>query len=75
MTLAPDGYRSRLSDLLNAAERDFLSLTEATVEPLDRDGAPHDPVHHEFIAVARRHVVFAVSLGPAEPSGPPGGPA
>ena len=35
LTLARDGYRSRVSDVLNASERDFLTLTEVTVEPLD----------------------------------------
>lgn len=62
-TLAADGYRSRLSDVLNAPERAFLALVDATVEPLDggRDVAVHD-----FIAVHRHHIVFAVSLGSVE---------
>ncbi len=60
LTLARDGYRSRVSDVLNASERDFLTLTEVTVEPLD-GGPPED---HPFLTVARRHVVFAVA--PAE---------
>jgi hypothetical protein len=59
-TLASDGYRSRLSDLLNAPEREFIALTDATVQLLDGD---RDAEHHEFIAVHRHHVVFAVSLG------------
>ncbi|MEA2191162.1 MAG: hypothetical protein QOI73_1283 [Solirubrobacteraceae bacterium] len=59
-TLAIDGYRSRLSDLLNAPERDFISLTDATVELLGGDG---EAVAHDFIAVHRQHIVFAVSLG------------
>jgi len=59
-TLAADGYRSRLSDLLNAPERDFISLTDATVELLEGDAGA---VHHDFIAVHRRQIVFAVSLG------------
>lgn len=74
MTLARDGYRSRISDVLNASERDFLTLTEVSVEPLD--GGPVES--HSFLAVARAHIVFAVSaaatLGepPAEPpAGPP----
>jgi len=58
-TLASDGYRSRLSDLLNAPERDFISLTDATVTALDGD---HEVVHHDFIAVHRQHVVFAVPI-------------
>jgi hypothetical protein len=61
MTLARDGYRSRVSDVLNASERDFLTLTEVVVEPLD--GGPVES--HSFLAVARAHIVFAVSA--AEP--------
>ena len=56
LTLARDGYRSRMSDLLNAKERDFVSLTEVTVERLD--GSP--PEQHPFLAVSRRHIVLAV---------------
>ncbi len=64
-TLASDGYRSRLSDLLNAPERDFIALTDATVTALDGD---REVDHHEFIAVHRQHVVFAVAVGEvAEP--------
>lgn len=63
-TLAADGYRSRLSDLLNAPERDFIALVDVTVEPLDPDG--ESPAVHDFIAVHRQHVVFVVSLGPVE---------
>lgn len=71
-TLARDGYRSRISDLLNASEREFISLTDAVVEPLDRDG---EITEHAYIAVHRRHVVFAVTHGPVAPvvpSGPTG---
>lgn len=66
VTLARDGYRSRLSDLLNASEREFISLTDAAVEPLDGGAA----TEHEFIAVHRHHVVFAVTLGSADAPGP-----
>jgi hypothetical protein len=59
-TLAGDGYRSRLSDLLNAPERDFIALRDATVTTID--GEPR-VARHDFIAVHRQHVVFAVSLG------------
>ncbi len=62
-TLASDGYRSRLSDLLNAPERAFIALTDATVTELDGE---HEVSHHEFIAVHREHVVFAVPLGAVE---------
>ena len=66
-TLASDGYRSRLSDLLNAPERDFIALTDATVTALDGD---HEVVHHEFIAVHRQHVVFAVPIREVQELGP-----
>jgi hypothetical protein len=57
ITLARDGYRSRVSDVLNAPERDFITLTEATVEPLERG-----PVElHPYLTLARRHIVFAVA--------------
>jgi hypothetical protein len=60
--LAREGYRSRVSDVLNASERDFLTLTDVSLRPLD--GGPLE--HHPFLAVARRHIVFAVS-SPEEP--------
>jgi len=56
-TLPRDGYRSRVSDLLNASERDFIPLTNVTLVPLD--GGPSE--HRDFVAVARRHIVFAVT--------------
>jgi hypothetical protein len=60
LTLSREGYRSRVSDVLNASERDFLTLTDVTVEPLG--GGPVES--HPFLAVARRHIVYAV--GPVE---------
>lgn len=57
LTLARDGYRSRVSDVLNAAEREFLTLTDVEVEPLDGGSVEH----HPFLAVARRHIVYVVS--------------
>jgi hypothetical protein len=59
LTLALDGYRSRVSDVLNASERDFITLTDVTVAPLEPDGAPAET--HAYMTVARRHIVFAVS--------------
>ena len=66
VTLAADGYRSRLSDLLNAPERDFIALSDATVLELDGD---RQRTSHDFIAVHRDHVVFAVPLGAVEVPG------
>ena len=57
LTLPAEGYRSRLSDFLNASERDFVSLTDAVVELVGREGPG---TRHEFIAVARNHIVLAI---------------
>jgi hypothetical protein len=57
LMLARDGYRSRVSDMLNASERDFLTLTDVTLVPLD--GSPVE--RHAFLAVARAHIVYVVS--------------
>jgi hypothetical protein len=65
LTLARDGYRSRVSDVLNAAERDFLTLTDVELESLNGGAVEH----HPFLVLARRHIVFVVSpTGEREPS-------
>jgi hypothetical protein len=64
LMLARDGYRSRVSDMLNASERDFLTLTDVTVQPLD--GGPTE--QHAFLAVARAHIVYVVAPGSNEPN-------
>ena len=66
LTLARDGYRSRVSDLLNAPERDFISLTDVTIERIDHQGAGGNGTQHGFIAVSRRHIVFAIPMGEAQ---------
>jgi hypothetical protein len=63
LTLPADGYRSRVSDFLNASERDFVSLTHAVVEVIGRDGPG---TGHEFIAISRHHIVFAIPEGDPE---------
>jgi hypothetical protein len=62
ITLARDGYRSRVSDVLNTADRDFLSLTDVTMEVLDHEGKG---TVHDFMAVSRHHIVYAIPLGEA----------
>lgn len=59
LTLARDGYRSRVSDVLNASERDFISLTDVVIEHLDGDGATEE---HPFMAISRHHIVFVTPL-------------
>jgi hypothetical protein len=62
LMLARDGYRSRVSDMLNASERDFLTLTDVTLVPLD--GGPVE--RHAFMAIARVHIVYVVAPGSDE---------
>jgi hypothetical protein len=57
LTLARDGYRSRVSDVLNASERDFITLTDVTVAPLEGGAVEL----HDYLSLARRHIVFAVA--------------
>jgi hypothetical protein len=57
LTLARDGYRSRVSDVLNASERDFLTLTDVTVTPLDGGAVER----FAYLTVARAQIVFAVA--------------
>ena len=53
--LPAEGYRSRLSDYLNAPERAFLSLTDVEIAPLEGDG----PVEQQgFVALSLAHVVM-----------------
>jgi len=58
VTLSQNGFRSRVSDLLNATEQEFLSLTDVTLTPLDGG----DESHRDFIAVSRQHIVFLAPL-------------
>jgi hypothetical protein len=61
--LPRDGYRSRLTDYLNASERTFLALTDVEISPLDGDGGPR---RRPFLALSLNHVVMAM---PAEENG------
>jgi hypothetical protein len=55
--LPRDGYRSRLTDYLNASERDFLALTDVEIEPLE-GGGPLE--RREFVALSLSHVVLVM---------------
>ncbi len=55
--LPVDGYRSRLTDYLNASEREFLALTDVEVTSLE--GSPRIE-KRDFIALSLRHVVLAM---------------
>jgi hypothetical protein len=53
--LPREGYRSRLTDYLNTAERTFLALTDAEIGPLDGNGPTE---HRPFLALSLHHVVM-----------------
>ncbi len=57
LRLPVDGYRSRITDYLNAAERGFLALTDVEVASLD--GTPRVE-RRAFIALSLRHIVLAM---------------
>jgi hypothetical protein len=63
LRLPADGYRSRLTDYLNASERVFLALTDVEVTSLD--GATRVE-QREFVALSLRHIVLAM---PADADG------
>jgi hypothetical protein len=63
LSLPRDGFRSRLTDYLNAAERSFLALTDVEISPLRGDGATE---RREFVALALDKVVLAFPAGEPE---------
>lgn len=55
VTLPAEGYRSRLSDLLNREGLSFIPLVNAKISDLNGG----DPEDRKFVAVARDHVQVA----------------
>jgi hypothetical protein len=60
LALPREGFRSRLTDYLNAAERSFLALTDVELRPLE---GGQEPERRPFLALALHRVVLAM---PAE---------
>ena len=59
LTLPSEGFRSRVSDYVNQNDRDFFSIEDATVTPIDGTGEPQDI---GFMLVSRRHVRLVLPL-------------
>ena len=57
LRLPRDGYRSRLTDYLNAPERTFLALTDVELASLDGSSAVE---HRDYIALSLSHIVLAM---------------
>jgi hypothetical protein len=66
LRLPRDGYRSRLTDYLNASEREFIALTDVEIESLEA-GLPAE--RRAFVAVSLRHVVLVAPADTEQPEG------
>ena len=60
LTLPREGFRSRLSDFVNQRDRDFFSLSDVRISPLDPGGEVQEV---PFVMVARRHIRVLVPAG------------
>jgi hypothetical protein len=58
LTLPREGYRSRLSDYVNQRDREFFTVSDATVVALD---APGDARKASFLMVGRNHIRLIAS--------------
>ena len=59
LTLPAEGFRSRLSDYVNQGDREFFSIEDAAVTPLD---GSREAQQIGFLLVARRHVRLVLPL-------------
>jgi hypothetical protein len=59
LQLPNEGYRSRTTDYLAAHEGEFLALTDVELRWLD---GSRKPEHHDFLALAVRHIVLVFEL-------------
>jgi uncharacterized protein DUF6812 len=53
LTMPREGYRSRLSDYVNQRDREFFTVSDATITELD---APSQSRQASFLMVGRSHV-------------------
>jgi hypothetical protein len=65
LRLPRDGYRSRLTDYLNASERTFLPLTDVEISDL---GTEMPREYRPFMALSLRHIVLAMPAPDGEGS-------
>jgi hypothetical protein len=75
LQLPSEGYRSRMTDFLNAHDSDFLPITDAELTWID-GRSPTE--RREYVAVSVRHIVIGVELEHLgtfdESGGPPSDP-
>ena len=65
VSLPRDGYRSRLTDYLNASERTFMALTDVEITAIDN---VRKTERCEFLALALSQIVFARPLATPDAS-------
>jgi uncharacterized protein DUF6812 len=53
LTMPREGYRSRLSDYVNQRDREFFTVSDATITELDSPGQSRQA---SFLMVGRSHV-------------------
>ncbi len=70
MHLPRDGYRSRLTDYLNASDRAFLPLREVEIAPPD---GPGENERRAFLADSLVYVMIAAPLDSERGEDPPSG--
>lgn len=58
VTLPPEGYQSRFSDLLNRGDFGFVHLINVEITPIDGGTV----AKHAFVALAKGHVRLAFPL-------------
>jgi hypothetical protein len=68
LQLPHEGFRSRLTDYLNAQGDQFLPLTDAEVTYLDSARAAE---RHQYLALATRQIVLVVELETLEDTDEP----
>jgi hypothetical protein len=63
LTLPAEGFRSRLSDYVNQRDRDFITVSDATIEPLDGSAGRREEA---FLLIGRSHVRLIAPASGAE---------
>jgi hypothetical protein len=64
VTLPPEGYQSRFSDLLNRSDLEFLPLTDCQISSL----ANGETRQRDFVMLSKRHIQAAYPVAPPAPA-------
>lgn len=58
LQLPTEGYRSRVTDYVNAHDADFIALTDVVI----RDNDTGEERRHDYVAVNMRHALVVVEI-------------